>query len=501
MKSRLTTFLAAIAIACSFSAIAASSHNDGVVEVFATAKDTGERLAKRAEIKFAQLPQPTEQQQAIFVDPSRTFQKLIGIGGALTDASAETFYKLPKDKQHEILTAYFDPIKGIGYTLGRTHINSCDFSSSSYTYVQRGDAGLASFSVAHDEKYRIPFIKEVLAAADPSFTLYASPWSPPAWMKSNDNMLRGGTLLPEYADAWARYFARFIRAYEAEGIPIWGLTVQNEPMATQSWESCIYSAQAERDFVKNHLGPVLKKSGMSGVKLMVWDHNRGMMYQRASTVLSDPDAAQYVWGVACHWYMGDNFDNITRVQEAFPDTHVVFSEGCNGPFNMAQINDWKWGELYGKAIINDFNHGVVGWTDWNVLLDEHGGPNHVGNFCFAPIHGDTRSGKLHYMNSYYYIGQISKFVRSGARRISCSSTMDEMLATAFLNPDGTVAVVVMNDTDSDHPFYLWLNGRAAKADSNPHSILTLVFGDIGSSDGNSSTLSTYVPASEASTVR
>ncbi len=221
-------------------------------EIYVTAKDvTGQRLAKADEMELADSPPINEKQQYIFVDPAKTFQKIIGIGGALTDASAETFYKLPEDKRQEILQAYYDPQNGIGYTLGRTHINSCDFSSESYTYVTNGDSQLATFDISHDLKYRIPFIKGVLAAVGQEhFTLFASPWSPPAWMKDNNDMLHGGKLLPEYYESWARYYGKFIHAYEKEGVPIWGVTVQNEPLAVQPWESCNYSAEEERDFAK-----------------------------------------------------------------------------------------------------------------------------------------------------------------------------------------------------------------------------------------------------------
>ena len=167
---------------------------------------------------------------------------------------------------------------GIGYSLGRTHINSCDFSSESYTYVKDGDKELRSFNITHDRKYRIPFIKEVLATAGKDFSLFVSPWSPPAWMKSNNDVLHGGSLLPEFYDSWANYYVKFIKAYESEGIPIWGMTVQNEPMASQTWESCIYTAQEERDFVKNDLGPAMESSGLKDKKILVWDHNRNIMY-------------------------------------------------------------------------------------------------------------------------------------------------------------------------------------------------------------------------------
>ena len=444
------------------------------VTVYVTAKDTGQRLARTGEIAFTDLPQRTEKQECIFVDPSKEFQTVLGVGGALTDASAETFYKLPEDKQREILTAYFDPQKGIGYSLGRTSIHSCDFSSESYTYVTNDDATLASFNISHDLKYRIPFIKEALATAGKDFTIFASPWSPPAWMKDNNDMLHGGKLKPEFDDAWARYFVKFIKAYASAGVPIWGVTVQNEPMAVQPWESCLYTAEEERDFVKNYLGPIMVKSGLKDKKILIWDHNRSIMYHRAEVVLDDPKAAQYVWGVAFHWYVGNYFENVKRVQEAFPKTHLLFTEGCNAPFDPARIQEWQWGETYGISMINDFNNGSAGWTDWNVLLDQKGGPNHVHNYCFAPIHANTETGELTYMSSYYYLGHFSKFVRPGARRIISSSTDDDLLTTAFLNKDGRIAVIVMNVSETEQPFYLSIEGKTAETSSPAHSIMTLV---------------------------
>jgi glucosylceramidase len=172
--------------------------------------------------------------------------------------------------------------------------------------------------------------------------------------------------------------------------------------------------------------------------------------------------------------VGDHFENVKRVQESYPKTHVLLTEGCNGPYDPAKIHDWRWGEIYGKSMVNDFNNGAVAWTDWNVLLDQEGGPNHVGNYCFAPIHADTNTGELTYMNSYFYIGHFSKFVRPGARRIVSSSTVDDLLTTAFLNTDGGIAVIVMNPSDTEQPFYLWRGGKAAQTSSPAHSIMTLV---------------------------
>ena len=450
------------------------------IAVYTTADKTDYRLSATETLTFKPMGQPLETQICVFVDPSKRAQTMLGIGGALTDASAEVFAKLPPAKQREFLDAYFDASKGVGYTLGRTSIHSCDFSSASYTYVNEGDKELKSFSVNHDKEFRIPFIQRAMAATGGQLTLFASPWSPPAFMKTNNDMLHGGKLKAEFYQSWANYYTKFIKAYEREGIPVWGITIQNEPMATQTWESCIYSAEDERDFLKNFLGPTMRREGLGEKKIIAWDHNRDLIYQRVSTILRDPKAAQYVWGIGYHWYEpwsgGDQmFDNVKLVHETFPDKHLLFTEGTVDSFKPQDITNWRLGEAYGRSMINDFNGGAVGWTDWNVLLDEQGGPNHVGNFCFAPVHADTKTGELTYTNSYYYIGHFSKFVRPGARKIAASPSRSALLSTAFINPDGKVSVVVMNRGDQKIAYFLWVDGNAAEVSSLPHSIQTLVF--------------------------
>jgi len=451
------------------------------VTVYTTAEKTNQRLAPAATtLSFTELKQPLETQISVFVDPNKTFQTVMGIGGAITDASAETFSKIPKDKQKEILDAYYDVNKGIGYTLARTTIHSSDFASGSYTYITEGDKELKSFNVLHDQQYRIPLIKQAIAAAGGKLTLYASPWSPPAFMKDNNNMLKGGKLKPEYFQTWATYYTKFIKAYEKEGIPIWGISIQNEPMATQTWESCIYTGEEERDFLKNFLGPTMKKEGLGNKKIIAWDHNRDMLYQRASTVLNDPEAAKYVWGIGYHWYENwsggeQMFDNLKLVHEAYPEANLIFTEGCKEKFDIKKINDWKLGELYGTNLINDFNNGIVAWTDWNILLDENGGPNHVKNFCFAPIHANVKTGEIMYTSEYWYIGHFSKFVRPGAKRIACSPSRSAISATGFVNTDGKVAVIVMNKGEEKLTYNLWIEGKAVEVESLPHSIQTLVF--------------------------
>lgn len=453
---------------------------EGKVTVYTTARDSDERMQQVGAIQLKPMGQPFETQTCVFADPEHTFQSFIGIGGAITDASAETFYKLSPDNQQQIIRDYYSVDKGIGYTLIRTNIHSCDFSSGSYTYVDSMDHALSSFSIAHDKEFRIPLIKQAMKERGDEMLIYASPWSPPAWMKDNGSMLQGGKLLKKYSKSWADYFVKFIRSYEEEGIPIWGVSIQNEPMAKQTWESCIYTAEEEADFLKNYLGPTFDREGMADKNIIMWDHNRDLIYQRVATYFADPVVKKYAWGIGFHWYEDwsggtDMYENVRRVYETWPEKPLLFTEGTAESFDASRYYSWELGEEYGRSMIHDFNSGAVGWTDWNILLDQHGGPNHVGNFCFAPIHGNTETGEVIYTNSYYYIGHFSRFIKPGAKRMAVTSSRSNLLSTGFLNSDGSRVVVVMNDTDKDTNFFLWMSGNAAEVESPAHSISTLVF--------------------------
>ena len=456
------------------------STDDKLAVVYTTASNTTQRLTVTDTKTFKKLSQAMEHEVSVFVNPKKSFQSFIGIGGAITDASAEVFAKLPEEKQEEILSAYYDPNKGIGYSLLRTPIHSADFSSESFTYVTDEDKALKSFSIEHDRAFRIPLIKRALEAAGGRLLTYASPCSPPAFMKDSKNMLRGGKLLPEYYESWALYYTKFIKAYEAEGMPIWGITIQNEPMAVQRWESCIYTAEEERDFLKNHLGPTMEREGLGDKKIVVWDHNRDLISNRANTIFDDPEAAKYAWGIGFHWYERwaggkSMFDNLKNVTESYPDKKLLFTEGCIEAFDANKYQFWPNAERYGSSMINDFNSGTVGWTDWNILLDQNGGPNHVGNFCFAPIHADLNTNEVVMTPSYYYIGHFSKFIKPGAKRISTVSSRSHLLSTSFMNEDGSIATVVMNETDHDINYKMYVGMKGFEQYISAHSIQTIVY--------------------------
>jgi glucosylceramidase len=471
----ISALVVAAITSLSINAIAAEK----TIEVYTTAKDSNQRLSLSDTLHLKPAQQYPETDIAVVVNPGIRYQKILGIGGAVTDASAEVFAKLNRKKQDEFLQAYYDPEKGIGYTLLRTTIHSSDFSSGSYTYIKEGDKALTTFSIDHDHQYRLPLIKKIIAAADGAITTYVSPWSAPAFMKDTNTMLRGGKLLPEYNQAWALYFTKFIKAYEKAGVPIWGLTVQNEPMAKQTWESMIYTAEEERDFLKNHLGPTLKAEGLGDKKIIVWDHNRDLITHRAHTIMGDPDAAKYVWGIGFHWYetwSGGQpmYRNVAEVNNAYPHINLMLTEATVEKFNPERYQYWPNGERYGDSLINDFNAGAVAWTDWNILLDDKGGPNHVGNFCFAPIHASSK-GELIYTPSYYYLGHFAKFIKPGGRRVSAITSRSVLQTTSFINADNKLATVVMNNSDDAVSYRYYIGNAETNVTIPAHAIQTLVY--------------------------
>jgi glucosylceramidase len=443
------------------------------LRVILTARDTGDRLEETRRIPLV-AGQPTGLVRVrITVDPDKTFQEIVGFGGAFTEAAAFTLSRISPDKRAEAIQAYFHPQKGIGYTLCRTHINSCDFSLENYSYDDvDGDFDLRHFDISRDRRWLMPLIKDAMLVPGACFRILASPWSPPAWMKTNGQMNHGGRLKPQCRRAWAMYFAKYIEAYAADGVPIWGVTVQNEPAAVQTWDSCIYSAEEERDFVRDHLGPTLEKRGLGDVKILVWDHNKDIIYERVEPILADPEAAKYVWGVGFHWYTGDHFDNLKKTHDAFPDKKLLFTEGCQE--GGVHLGSWEVAERYGHDIIGDLNNWAVGWIDWNMVLDERGGPNHVDNLCDAPIIADTVRNRLYYQPSYYYLGHFSRYVHPQAVRVGCSTTVEDLEATAFLNADGKAVVIIMNRTDRAVEFDFVLKQMQASLSSPPHSIMSLI---------------------------
>jgi len=407
----------------------------------------------------------------IVLDDSETFQEILGFGGAFTESAAYNLSRVSKEVREQAIKDYFDIDEGLGYTLGRVSIHSCDFSLNSYTYIEEGDKELKSFDISRDLKYVVPLIKDAEKYALNKINLLASPWSPPAFMKDNNSMIKGGKLLPEFRDSWAKYYVKFIEEYRKLGLTVWGISVQNEPAAVQRWDSCIYTAEEERDFVRDHLGPIMKNSSASDVKILIWDHNRDIIINRAKTVLDDPVASEYVWGTAFHWYVSEEFENVGKVHDLFPNKGLLFTEGCQE--GGVHFDSWLTGERYARNMIGDLNNWCQGYIDWNLFLDNTGGPNHVNNLCDAPIILDIFPEKIIHQSSYYYVGHFSKYIRPGALRIKVENNTN-LKVTAFKNIDLSVILIILNEGSKSSKFTFSYLTKKYKIKMQNNTIITII---------------------------
>jgi glucosylceramidase len=390
--------------------------------------------------------------------------------------------QLEKSQRMEVIQACFSPA-GAHYSLTRTHINSCDFSLTNYAYANTpGDLELKEFSIQEDLADLVPLIQDAMAVGGASFKIMASPWTAPPWMKDN-NGWNGGSLKRDCRPTWALYFSKYIQAYAAQGIPIWAVTVENEPLGNGAqWESMIYTPQQMGDFIKLHLGPQFARDNLD-TKILIYDQNRDHLKEWAEQILGDPEVARHVWGTAVHWYSSTTNwypDVLTEVHDRFPAKALLNTEACiDAEVPVWRNDDWYWSQeatdwgydwapeqdkylhpkyvpvyRYARDIIGGLNSWLAGWVDWNMVLDHRGGPNHARNWCIAPILVNTDTREVYYTPLYDVMCHFSKYIRPGAVRIGAESEAHQLMVTACLNPDGAVAVVILNETGQDTPYRL-----------------------------------------------
>lgn len=398
------------------------------------------------------------------------YQDILGFGGALTDATAISFYKLSEEKRKEILKEYFSN-EGSKYNIIRLPIGSSDFSEKPYSYATKKD--LSDFSIDKDREYRIPMIKEILKIS-PDMKFISSPWSPPKFMKLNKMYVLGGKLLGKYRNLYAKYLVKYIKAYKEEGINIDYITVQNEPNAIQLWESCRFSAEEERDFAVNYLYPAFKENGIE-TKILIWDHNKEKIYSRAKSELNTKEAMEAIAGIGFHYYSGDHFENLKLVHDMYPDKLLIHTEGCTGFSNYNPDDEEKNGELYAHEIIGDLSNGANAYIDWNMILDHKGGPNHKGNFCNSPMMLNESEDDYIKNMTFYYIRHFSRFIERGAKRVATSKYSDTIEMCAFVNPDGTLVVVLMNKYWYSKEYTLCVDEKFKLHDNlDSHAIVTYI---------------------------
>ena len=385
---------------------------------------------------------------AVCLYPQYKDQVFLGFGGAFTEAAAYTWQSLTEESRAALLNAYFGS-DGLRYTLGRAHIGSCDFSLGNYSCIEDPeDTALTSFNMGRDHQYMIPMIRAAGEVAGESIRLLLSPWSPPAFMKTNGEMNHGGKLRSEYRELWAKCMARYVAEYRKAGVAVQWLSVQNEPDAVQKWDSCIYSAEEEGLFAAQYLEPALEAEGTDSTEILIWDHNKDQLLDRLERSFKQEQCLKVVSGAAFHWYSGDHFEAVELAHRRYPNLNLFFTEGCVEYSRFDGMTDQEKAERYAHDIIGNLNAGTNASIDWNLLLDEKGGPNHVGNFCEAPIMR-TSDGDIEKKGSYYYLGHFSRYILPGAVKIGLSRCCSKIEATAFENADGTMAIVLLNQAETD----------------------------------------------------
>lgn len=438
----------------------------------------------------------------IVLKPETTFQEITGFGGAFTESSAYLLNQVSKKNREKILNAYFS-VDGANYSLTRTHMNSCDFSLGSYSYAPvADDLELENFSIEEDRDDIIPMIKDAQAISKDGFRIIASPWTAPPWMKDNNDWF-GGTLLKEYYPTWALFFSKYYQAYEKEGIDIWAFTVENEPLGNDShWESMHYTPEEMGTFVKENLTPQFMADGVES-KILVYDQNKGEeMLPWVRTLLNDDELKSNIYGTAAHWYFGtqDWFpETLQETHELAPDKHIIHTEACidsevphwndDAWYWKNEATDWgfEWAPekdkhlhpkyvptyRYAKDIIGCLNNWVEGWVDWNMVLDEKGGPNHANNWCIAPVLVDVAKDEVYFTPLYYVMNHFSKFIRPGAKRIDFSCSDETLMVTAAQNLDGSTSVVVLNMENEPKTIEFKINEEKVLFTISPEALQTI----------------------------
>lgn len=440
--------------------------------------------------------------------PEEKHQTIVGFGGSFTEASAWLLNQMSHRNRMKIFEAYFGE-SGARYSLARTHMNSCDFSLSNYSYAPvAGDKNLNHFSIEEDLDDIIPMIQDAMEVSRDGFRIISSPWTAPPWMKDNNDW-RGGKLLPEYRETWALFFSKYLESYRQQGIDIWAFTVENEPLGNDNnWESMHFTPDEMNVFVKNYLGPQLRQAGHD-VKILGYDQNRDSeMIDWVDAMFNDKEAADYYDGTALHWY-GSTFDYFPEAlqyaHQKAPDKLIIQTEACvDAEVPRWKDDQWYWSKeatdwgfewapdsrkhlhpkyvpvfRYARDIIGCLNNWVGGWIDWNMVLDRQGGPNWAENWCVAPVIVEPEKDEVYFTPLYYTLAHFSRFIRPGGKRIGFEKDSDDLMVTAAENPDKSIAVVIFNPTEDPKWIELSINGKSKDFSIDKNAIQTIVIAPDG----------------------
>ena len=419
---------------------------------------------------------PGEENQVLNIYDDAAYQTLESFGGAVTDAAGYIFSRLSEEQQNQMLDMYFSDDK-MGYERVRIHMDSCDFSTRMYEAdPDKDDKNLEKFSFADTERYILPLLDAAQEKAGKKLKIMLSAWSPPAYMKTNGARKKGGSLKPEYRERWAEYVCRYVEEFRKRGYEVERMSVQNEPKAVQEWDSCIYTAQEEKEFLRDYLVPAMKRHGFNDVELFIWDHNKERLYERAREILDDTTDG-LIAGLAFHWYSGDHFEALDLVKQHWPDKKLILSESCLEFGKYDRNSQGENAERLAHDMIGNLNGGMCSFYDWNILLNSEGGPNHTGNFCDAPYLFDEKSGKLQERKCLQYYWHFAHFIRPGAVRLAVTRYTDKLDFTAWKNRDGKLAAVIVNRFDEEQKCNLRISEEMITFTAKPHSIISTVLTD------------------------
>lgn len=414
-----------------------------------------------------------EENDVLNIYPEVRYQEMEGFGGALTDAAGYIYSEMFREQQEELVQMYFGE-EAMNYQKVRIHMDSCDFSTHMYEAdSDPDDEKLEKFSFAETERYIIPLLNAAEKAAGKKLKIMLSPWSPPAYMKTNGERKHGGSLKEQYCQRWAEYVCRYIEEFRKRGYEVERVSVQNEPKAVQTWDSCVYTPEQEKTFIKDYLVPAMKKHNLSDVEIFIWDHNKERLYERVRDIIDD-ETEPMITGAAYHWYSGDHFDAIRMVHEKYPSKKLILSESCLEFSKYEKGDELKNAERLAHDMIGNLNAGMCAFYDWNILLDSKGGPNHVGNFCDAPYLFNLEEKTLEERKCLRYYWHFTHFIMPGAVRLGTTKYTDKLDLTVWENPNGVKTATVLNRSEEEIAFNIRISGELITWKAAPRSIMSVV---------------------------
>jgi len=446
--------------------------------------------------------------------PSITYQTIEGFGGAITESNAYLLSNMNEATRKSALEEFFGE-NGNHMKFVRIHMDSCDYSLEEYTAVKDpvADPELVTFSIERDMKYIIPILKDAISMSAEPLSVLLSPWSPPACWKTspkkanNDALVygemlgfkvpevsydkpsrcNGGSLKPEFYDSWARYLVKYVLAYLLQGVPVTMMSIQNESIAATDWDSCVWTAEEQKTFLRDYLYPKFVDAGLIGkVGIYIWDHNKERVLEYAMGVIDDV-TDKMIEGIAFHWYSGDHFEAVEMTAKKYPDKTLLMSECCvlhppgranflsfMGNDKMPETVEYEDAVCYAHDIIGNLNAGMNRWIDWNLCVDKDGGPRHdvPGGFAACMIANDD--GTYRKNLTYDYIGSFSRYIMPNSVRIGFSRCDGHIEMTAVKNQDGSVVVVILNKNNDDKQYVIRMDGNIIRIKIPTRTINTFI---------------------------